>query len=384
MDRLPEKLGFDWIDDMCLSEGACVTFTEHDDVRHVAAAFGGRMDHAVLIEGVRPLDEALGVVEERFPGTWVGKGLPVALFARLSGWVITFEDNGGEGIRKEILERASGTSRAASVFWNVNRVTRGAFAEHGRILAEVSDGIPVVHGAGDGRIDAALEGLDGEDPLGFLFTLSARLTGQVFTPESLNGEFLAVPLVPWPQPDADGRLLRPEFDGALGDALRSAGEGSLRRAALAAARYAVSVAGISSHPVIIDTLAAWPERPALLERMARSVGSRRADDPNRIPQQARPARAEPTPADDPAGGSLRIALEAMRSLHRRQMGYPEGVSSSEPGHAMAVQALVQATETSAPAIAAYRAITYADEARRELRHDVTELREAVMRAFAAS
>lgn len=136
--------------------------------------------------------------------------------------------------------------------------------------------------------------------------------------------------------------------------------------------------------MIIDTLAAWPERPALLERMARSVGSRRADDPNRIPQQARPARAEPTPADDPAGGSLRIALEAMRSLHRRQMGYPEGVSSSEPGHAMAVQALVQATETSAPAIAAYRAITYADEARRELRHDVTELREAVMRAFAAS
>jgi hypothetical protein len=51
---------------------------------------------------------------------------------------------------------------------------------------------------------------------------------------------------------------------------------------------------------------------------------------------------------------------------------------------MAVQALVQATEPSAPAIAAYRAIRYADEARQDLGRDVAGLREVVMRAFADS
>jgi hypothetical protein len=51
-----------------------------------------------------------------------------------------------------------------------------------------------------------------------MFALAARLTGQVFTPEWLKGEFVAVPLVRWARRgDADGRLLLPELDEELGD-----------------------------------------------------------------------------------------------------------------------------------------------------------------------
>ncbi|MBC6457296.1 DUF6461 domain-containing protein [Actinomadura sp. HBU206391] len=374
MDGQLGEDAFGWIDATCLSEAACVTFTEDDEVGRVAAAFGGRLDHALPVEGVRPLAEALAVVAERIPGSRFGKGLPVALFARRDGWAVTFEDNGGEGTRAAVLERASRVCRSVSVFWNVNMLTKFAFAENGRVLAEFSDGaLGSVHGADPGRIDAALEGLGWESRLGAMFTLAGRLTGQVFTPEWLNGEFLAVPLVRWPRRDADGRLFLPELDGALGEALRSAGEGPLRRAAFAAAEYAVTMAGISGHPVIAEALAAWPERPALLERMAQSVGSR-------------PARSNPGPmrAQGRAGETAPAVRPADLEIARRLRGYPEGVSDSEPGHAMAVQALHQATEAAAPVVVAYRAIKYADEARRDLGHDVAGLREVVMRAFAAS
>ncbi|GAA4069374.1 DUF6461 domain-containing protein [Actinomadura miaoliensis] len=373
MEGWPATDAFDWIDETSLGVAACVTFIEDDDVERVAAAFGGRMDHALRVEGVRPLGEAL-VAAERMSGGGPHTGLPVALFVRRGGWVVALEANGAQGIRAEALTRASRDSRAVSVFWNVNMLTHFAFAERGRVLADFSDGaLGSVHGADPGRIDAALAGISWDNKVSAMFALAARLTGQVCTPEWLNGEFVAVPLVPWPRRDADGRLLLPELDGALGDALRTAGEATLRRAALAAAEHAVTVAGIADHPVIAEALSAWPQRPALLERMARSVGSQ----PARLSPKPMPARGA---GHGTAHRARPVDAEAMRSLR----GYPDGVSYSEPGHAMAVQALVQATEPVAPAIAAYRAIRYADEARRDLGQGVTELREVVLRAFTDS
>ncbi|MBA8951557.1 DUF6461 domain-containing protein [Actinomadura namibiensis] len=378
MEERPAEDAFDRIDPMCMIQAACVTLVEDDDIERVATGFGGRMDHALHVEGPRPLAEALAVVAERIPGVGSRDGLPVILLARLGGWTVAFEDNGGEGVRPEVLERVSHGRRAVGLFWNVIKSPSFAFAENGRVLAALPEGLPEwAYGADPGRIDAALEGLDWRNRLSALFALAARLTGQALGPEWLvggfPGEFLAVPVVPWPRSDADGRMLLPALDAALGEALRSAGEGPLRRAALAAAEHAVTAAGISDHPVVAEALAAWPERPALLERMARSLGSR-------------PARANPylAQARRSAGGTVPAAWPDDPATTHRLLGYPPGVSHSEPGHAMAVQALIQATETDAPMITAYRAIRCADEARWDLEQDVTGLREAVMRAFATA
>lgn len=117
--------------------------------------------------------------------------------------------------------------------------------------------------------------------------------------------------------------------------------------------------------MIAEALEAWPRRHPRLERMAWSVGtSRRWETP---PAQA---GGTPRPAIDPA------MLERLR-------GYPAGVSDTEPGHACAVQSLMQASEPVSAVTAAYRAIKYADEARRELGLGVAGLRDVVMRSFAA-
>jgi hypothetical protein len=98
------------------------------------------VDHALRVQGVRPLEEALAVVGDRMPGARFGKGLPVALFVRRGGWVMAFEDNGGEGVRPEVLERVAHGRRAVGVYWNVNMLTHFAFADTGQVVATFSDG----------------------------------------------------------------------------------------------------------------------------------------------------------------------------------------------------------------------------------------------------
>ncbi|XVQ07002.1 DUF6461 domain-containing protein [Spirillospora sp. CA-255316] len=380
MDEWPGEAAFGWIGDTWDCVAACVTFVEDDDVARVAAAFGGRMDHAFSVQGVRPLEEALAFVSDQIPGTGFGKGLPVALFVRRGGWVMAFEDNGGEGIRAEVLERVARGSRAVSVYWNVNMLTCFAFADTGQVVATFSDGaLGSAHGADPGCIEDALDGLAWDSGLGAMFALAARLTGQVFTPEWLEGEFVAVPLVRWPRRgNADGRLLHPELDEELGEALRSADEERLRRATFAAARHAVTIAGIADHPVIAEALASWPRRPALLERMAQPLGSQ----PARLYRPPIPAPGPPGPVPGPPPGPAPRARAVDQEAMRRLRGYPDGVSHTSPGHALAVQALMRATEPGPPAITAYRTIKCADEVRQDLEQDVKGLREVVLRAFA--
>jgi hypothetical protein len=69
-------------------------------------------------------------------------------------------------------------------------------------------------------------------------------------------------------------------------------------------------------------------------------------------------------------------------MMHRMLGYPEGVFYDSPGHALAVQALMWATESGPPAITAYRTIECADEVRQDLGQDVAGLRRVVLRAFA--
>ena len=49
--------------------------------------------------------------------------------------VLVVEDNGFHGTDQAVLSAASAEGRAASMFWNVNAVTRLSFAEGGQVLA---------------------------------------------------------------------------------------------------------------------------------------------------------------------------------------------------------------------------------------------------------
>jgi hypothetical protein len=386
MNGWPGTQDFAWIRDPWLASGASFTFVEDDDVERVAARYGGRLDDAFGIEGAVPLEEALEVVDQRVAGSRFGAGPPVALFGHRDGWVLGFDDTSAEMVHDPALEQASQDARVFSVFWNVNFATAFSFAQGGQVQAKFTDGAPTsVHGADPGRIDAVLEGLgwDGAiQSIASMFALSARLMGQTFTPDWLVGEWLAVPLVQWPRRrNADGRMLLPQLDGALGDAMRSADQEPLRRATFAAAEYAATAAGIADHPVIAEALSGWPLRPPLLERMARSLAQWPTWSPMQLMQRPQPA-PRPMPASGrPGGAASPEAVAATEALRRRIQGYPDGVSYREPGHALAVVALMWSTEPLPPVVSAYRTICFADQARRDLQRDVAELREVVMRAF---
>ena len=314
----------------------------------------------------------------------------MALFGHRDGWVLGFDDTGAELVHDPAMERASQDARAFSVFWNVNLLTVFSFAEAAQVQATFSDGAPAlesVRGADPVRIGAVLEGLgwDGAiQSIASMFALSARLMGRTFAPDWLVGEWLAVPLVQWPRRgDADGRMMLPQLDGALGDAMRSAGQESLRCATFAAAEFAATAAGIADHPVIAEALSGWPQRPPLLERMARSLAQWPTWTPMQLMQRPRPAQ-QPMPTSREPGGAVPTEVAAATEAFRRRLqGYPDGVSCKEPGHALAVVALMWSTEPLPPVVSAYRTICFADQVRRDLQRDVAELREAVMRAFNA-
>ena len=55
----------------------------------------------------------------------------------VGGAVLAVEYNGWQGSTEPVLARASAGGRAASMYWNVNAVTRLSFAEHGEVLLSV-------------------------------------------------------------------------------------------------------------------------------------------------------------------------------------------------------------------------------------------------------
>jgi hypothetical protein len=55
----------------------------------------------------------------------------------VGGAVLAIEDNGWQGSTTPVLTRASASGRAASMFWNVNAVTRLSLAERGEVVLSV-------------------------------------------------------------------------------------------------------------------------------------------------------------------------------------------------------------------------------------------------------
>ena len=102
--------------------------------------------------------------------------------------MVAVENNGFQGSDGEILARLSRQGRAASMFWNVNAVTRLSFAEDAELLASFEPGFfdPQTNHPG---VLEALRGIDFQDyrdknEKGLVAV--ERFTGGILTGEALE------------------------------------------------------------------------------------------------------------------------------------------------------------------------------------------------------
>ena len=167
----PERpeLAYAWIRDSELSEAATVTIVTGSDAVSVLRAFGADPDRPTPREA---LAEAFP------PDPWVS-------VLDLGDAVLAVELNGWQGSHADVLSAASAAGRAASMYWNVNAVTRLSFAERGQVL----DAFEIGHQPQDlPEIAAALTGLDFDHGDWILPSLLAveRFTGHRFTRQHLE------------------------------------------------------------------------------------------------------------------------------------------------------------------------------------------------------
>ncbi|MEV6901190.1 DUF6461 domain-containing protein [Amycolatopsis sp. NPDC051372] len=141
---LPEA-AYRWICQSALSEAATVTVVVGLTLREVLQAFGADIQEPEPIEDL--LDSDLEF------GPWV-------TVSEVDGFVLAVEENGVRGAQREVLAELSRGGRAASMFWNVNAVTRLSFARDGELLASDELGRPL---GADPEVTAAVEGLDFDD-----------------------------------------------------------------------------------------------------------------------------------------------------------------------------------------------------------------------------
>jgi Family of unknown function (DUF6461) len=155
-----------WVDSSALEVAATVTAVVGLSAEEVLRVFGFGTDpdETVSMEEVRT-----GVIYE-----WVA-------VSEVDGVVVAFENNGFAGTRKKVLEQLSRNGKAASAYWNVNRVTRLSFARGGEVLASVEPGTCP---SDDPEVRAAFDGLDFDDwrdRYAKLVTAVARFTGRTIT-----------------------------------------------------------------------------------------------------------------------------------------------------------------------------------------------------------
>jgi hypothetical protein len=110
---------------------------------------------------------------------------PMVAVLPIDGAVLAVEDNGWRATDAGVLRRLSARGRAASMYWNVNGLTRLSFARDGELLAGFELGEPV----DPSDLSDVLAGLDFTDyrhgdAKGL--TAVARFTGHDFGPEHLD------------------------------------------------------------------------------------------------------------------------------------------------------------------------------------------------------
>lgn len=167
----PER-AYRWVDDSSLQVAATVTVITGSNEQHALRAFGADPAQPLVLSAVEYSDEM-----------WVA-------MLETPGAVIAIEINGFQGSDQEVLCRASASGRAASMFWNVNGLTRLSFAEGGRVVVAFELGMESPEEAeAVPSVAAALDGLDFED---YRHTNAKglvaveRFTGRGLTPQDLE------------------------------------------------------------------------------------------------------------------------------------------------------------------------------------------------------
>ncbi len=111
-----------WIADSWLSEAATITVVTGLTAAEVLRAFGADPDAPVsLAEVLADMSDAVAVRDT-------------------GGAVLAVENNGFRGSDRAVLAALSRNGRAASVFWNVNAVSRLSFARDGALVAAFEPG----------------------------------------------------------------------------------------------------------------------------------------------------------------------------------------------------------------------------------------------------
>lgn len=141
------EFAYRWIRRGRLREAATITVVTGAAPADVLRAFGADPDRA---EPAQEIAQELSLRQSMDP--WM-------MVAQVGEAVLAVEDNGWQGAQEPVLRLASAGGRAASMYWNVNGVTRLSFAERGRLLADFEP-----PGATDEpAVLTALAGLDFED-----------------------------------------------------------------------------------------------------------------------------------------------------------------------------------------------------------------------------
>jgi hypothetical protein len=254
----PEK-AYRWLRRSALSEAATVTVVSGASVEDVVRAFGA---DPAQPESIREISGRGMFVEP-----WV------AVLAVDDG-VIAVEDNGFQGSHASVLRRASANGRAASMYWNVDALTRLSFAETGQVLAGFEP--PQAPGEAGPAVAAALDGLDfGDyrDKEGKGLVAVQRFTGHGFTEQHLalieaaDIAFLIVPDLPDLYPYRE----QPQTPNAL----PQLPEPRLRDFAWWCATEAARYAGLASDPDVTASIAARALTPeAHIRARKAQLGSR--------------------------------------------------------------------------------------------------------------
>ncbi len=249
--EIPPHVGYRWIRKSALADAATVTLVAGASPADVLRGFGA--DPAEPVSG-RELAEELGI------DPWV-------VVLRVEGGVLAVEFNGFQASYRPVLEPVSLAGRTASLYWNINGVTRLSFADKGSVLAHFELGHAGL--IEEPLVNAALDGLDLDgyrDRLEMALVAVERFTGFRMRPEDIERmtqadvAYRILPHLPELYPEArnaDGSRRFPG-DGPLGadtDLLAFLSEGTLRDLAWYAASMAAEHAGVAGEPAVSATLA---------------------------------------------------------------------------------------------------------------------------------
>jgi len=247
----PPEAAHRWINESLLGEAATVTMVSGESLEDVLRGFGA--------DPAEP-ESAEELSQEFDLDPWVS-------VVAVEGGVLAVEFNGYQGSYPRVLESVSQAGRTASLFWNINALTRLSFADNGNVLTSFELG----HGEenADPDVTDALAELDFgsyRDRLEKGLVAVERYSGCRLRQEDIQRiaeedvAYRILPHLPELYPEARNPDGSRAFPGsgpldAETDRLAFVPEETLRELAWRAASAAAEHAGVAEDPVVAAALA---------------------------------------------------------------------------------------------------------------------------------